>query len=711
VFGLKVNILVYCEALEALHGLCRDLDDYHCIEVRSEQQTLRALSMQEDIALAVVDVSSPKDFACIQSIVQHKNVVGMPMLFLVDMTCAELWPPEGLNAVMFDDLFKPYQSVDLQSKLSKFMDVYMQRLHLNDKVYQCDEVRESLHLSEQLFAQSPEGLLLMDANYVIEAVNPCFVELVGYRSDELIGKVLQEIDSGILKCADRQGVWALIQDGERWEGELCKQDHNDAYALWLKVFPIHNKCGQVIHYVYSFSKNYFDSLTHDKLHQLAHYDGLTGLPNRSLFQERLKAELANARRNKAFVAVLFMDLDHFKRINDTLGHDVGDELLKEVAERLLQCTRDNDLISRQGGDEFTGILVGIQHPENAGAIADKMIRALSMPMRIGTHQIFITSSIGISVYPNDGKTIDQLIKHADSAMYQAKDSGRNNYHFFTDELHQASKRRFELGRLLHKGLEDDEFEVYYQPQVDAKDGCVIGMEALLRWRSAELGNVSPAEFIPIAEESGLIVPIGEWVMREACRQCKQWRDDGFPPLLVAVNLSSRQFCEPNFVNMLLEVICDTGISPRQLELELTEGMIMKEDAATIQRLKEINECGVQLSVDDFGTGYSSMSYLKRFPLDKLKIDKSFIDNVTTDNEDAAIVGAITNLAHSLKLVVIAEGVEEEEQRDWLQQHDCDEIQGYFYSRPLSAPQFTEYLKKTPSKARAYVLQESNYQEF
>ncbi len=712
-FGLKVNFLVFSNVLETINSLRHDIGDkYHgLIEVRSGQEMLTTLNRVADVALIIVDVSKEERAKFIQTIKSCDEFIDMPIIFLIDLVHDKQWPPSELNSVMFDHLCKPYSASDLQSKVSMFVDVYVKRLRLDNQAHQRAAVQQRLHLSEQLFEQSPEGLMLTDSNTVIKAINPKFIDMIGYSVEELIGKKLQEINAGILSCVNDQSISSLTQKGDGWEGELYKQDHGDAYSIWLKVFPIKNKLGDVNTYVYSFSKNSLDSLTHQKLHQLAHYDSLTGLPNRSLFQEHLKNELANAQRNKTFVAVLFMDLDHFKSINDTLGHDVGDELLKAVAARLLKCIRKNDLISRQGGDEFTGVLVGINHPENAGMIAEKIIKSLSQPVQTGPHQLFITSSIGISIYPNDGETFDSLIKHADSAMYQAKDSGRNTYHFFTDELHQASKRRFELGSLMHKGLENNEFEVYYQPQVDAGDGFIIGMEALLRWHSAELGSISPAEFIPIAEESGLIVPIGEWVMREACKQCKKWRDDGYPALLVAVNLSSRQFREPNFINMLLEVICETGISPRQLELELTESIIMKEDVATIRRLREINECGVQLSIDDFGTGYSSMSYLKRFPLDKLKIDKSFIDNVTTDSEDASIVSAIINLAHSLKLIVIAEGVEEKDQRNWLQKNDCDEIQGYFYSRPLTVNQFTAYMQNNPSKVRQHFIEDSKYQEF
>ncbi|MDX8396978.1 MAG: EAL domain-containing protein, partial [Mariprofundaceae bacterium] len=561
-------------------------------------------------------------------------------------------------------------------------------------VVQRKALEEKLHLSSALFEHSLDAVMVTNADQMIEAVNPAFVETTGYSEAEALGATPSILSSGLHDKAFYQAMWQEISEHGVWVGEIRnKRKNGQLFQEWLKIIEIKNNVGEITHYVANFSNISSSSTGMQRFYYLAHYDSLTGLPNRALFHERLKSELKNAARRKSILAVLFMDLDHFKNINDTLGHGIGDELLKEVAKRLSGCTRDNDLISRQGGDEFTGILMDLNHAEDAARVAKNIIDALSQPVVIGSHQLFVTSSVGISVYPDDGTDMETLIKHADSAMYQAKESGRNNFQFYTKKLHAASKRRFELEAQLRHAIENDEFEVVYQPQVNVQTGSLRGMEALLRWNNAELGMVSPAEFIPVAEEVGLIVPIGKWVLRTACAQCKAWRDQGYPKLLVAVNLSSRQFCEPNFLNMLIEVIFETKISPRQLELELTEGIIMKSDTATVRTLNEINECGVHLSVDDFGTGYSSMSYLKRFPLDKLKIDKSFIDNLTTDSDDEAIVTAIISLSKSLKLTVVAEGVELEEQRQWLKANGCDVIQGYFYSKPLSADKFEQFMQK------------------
>ncbi|MDX8390840.1 MAG: EAL domain-containing protein [Mariprofundaceae bacterium] len=692
----KINILIVDDTPANLVTLRHVLDDdaYSLIEATSGEETLEILFEQPDIALILMDVQMPgmDGFETVELIKSRKQCAEIPVIFLTALSSDDAHIAKGFKSGAIDYVIKPYKPNYLQAKVAAFVEIYLTQNRLKTEILQRKEAEHQLKLSSQIFNHSSEGIIITDTNSIIQAVNPTFNEITGYSADEAIGNTPKIISSGLHGKAFYNEMWLTIKHKGVWEGEIRnKRKNGEIYPEWLKIVAIKDEAGEPVNYIASFSDISSHSTANQRLYYLAHYDSLTKLPNRSLFHERLKTELANSHRRDTIFAVLFMDLDHFKNINDTLGHDVGDELLKEVAGRLLQCTRDNDLISRQGGDEFTGILVDLTHPEDAAVVAEKMIQTLSQPINIGSHELFITSSIGISIYPNDGETLETLIKHADSAMYQAKECGRNNYQFFTKGLHQASKRRFELETHLRKALENDEFEVYYQPQVDARHSCIVGMESLLRWHSPELGEVSPFEFIPVAEETGLIVPIGTWVLRTACAQCKKWTDSGYPPLLIAVNLSSRQFREPNFINMLIEVVCETKLSPLQLELELTESIIMKDDEETNHRLQEISECGFQLSIDDFGTGYSSMSYLKRFPLDKLKIDKSFVDHVTTDSDDEAIVTAMINLAHSLKLNVIAEGVETKEQLEWLAQHDCDNIQGYYFSKPLPVEEFETFM--------------------
>ncbi len=428
-----------------------------------------------------------------------------------------------------------------------------------------------------------------------------------------------------------------------------------------------------------------------EIQQLAYYDTLTGLPNRALFRDRLNQALAQASRDSRQVGVLFLDLDRFKEVNDTLGHSTGDELLKAVAGRLENCMRRSDTVSRLGGDEFVLSLSSMTLDEDIATIAQKIQNALAEPLLIDGQELFSTCSIGIAIYPTDGEDVDTLLKNADIAMYQAKEQGRNNYQFFSRETNVKAVERLLLETSMRHALERNEFFLYYQPQVNLITGRIIGMEALLRWRHPDLGLLSPAKFIPLAEESGLIIPIGEWVLRAACARTKAWQDAGGLPLRVAVNLSGYQFRQSNLVEMVEEVLGETGLDPRCLELELTESAIMDSPERAAMTLRRLKELGLSLAIDDFGTGYSSLSHLKQFPLDRLKIAQFFVRDITTNPDDAAIAEAIIAMAHSLKLQVIAEGVEQRDQMDFLLSRGCEEMQGFCFSRPVSEETFTEML--------------------
>ena len=424
---------------------------------------------------------------------------------------------------------------------------------------------------------------------------------------------------------------------------------------------------------------------------MAHHDALTGLPNRTLFRDRLTHAMAQADRYHQILAVLFLDLDRFKAINDTLGHNVGDQLLKLAAERIRSCIRDCDTVARLGGDEFTIIVDDIIEVQDAAVVAQKILDTLSQPFNLHGHEVFISVSIGVTLYPNDDENADNLLRNADAAMYRAKESGRNNYQFYVADMNVKARERLMLESQLRRALDRNEFMLYYQPRVDLFSGRVIGAEALLRWRHPDMGLVPPAQFIPILEETGMIIPVGEWVLRQASSQNRAWQDLGLPPIRMAVNLSVRQFIQKDLADSVLAIIERTGLLPEYLELEITEDLLLENNQTNIVTLTTLRNRGVHISIDDFGTGYSSLSYLKRLPIDTLKIDQSFLRDIENDPDNKAITSAIIAMAASLHLNVLAEGVETEEQLSFLRAQGCNEIQGFSFSQPLTAEEFERML--------------------
>jgi len=435
----------------------------------------------------------------------------------------------------------------------------------------------------------------------------------------------------------------------------------------------------------------------ETIRRQAYYDLLTSLPNRSLFKDRLSQAMNHARRNKQMLAILILDLDRFKNINETLGHLVGDQLLVGVAERILSTVHEGETIARLGGDEFTILLPQLSQIEDSVTFAKKVIDALQAPFNLGTHDLHVTTSIGISIFPADGEDPEVLLKNAETAMYRAKEQGRNNYQMYASIMNATAFKRLLMENNLRRGVERKEFTVHYQPIVDLKNRKIVGMEALARWQHPELGLIFPMEFIPLAEETGLIVPMGEHIIGTACNQTQQWRKAGYPNLYVSVNLSGRQFQHQNLGETIGRILGETQLPASHLLLEITESIAMKNADHTITLLNELTKLGGKLALDDFGTGYSSLSYLKRFPIQTLKIDQSFVRDITTDPNDAAIVTAVIALAHSMHLTVVAEGVENEAQMEFLRQHDCDMAQGYLISHPLPADEFEQLLKKEGGK--------------
>ncbi len=552
---------------------------------------------------------------------------------------------------------------------------------------------ERLHLSAQVFESSGEAIIITDNQNRIVSANQAFARITGYMPEEVIGRDPKLLASGRHDRAFYQNMWHAITGAGYWQGEIWDRRKNgEIYPKRLAISAVKDESGEIANYIASFSDITEHKEADERIRYMAHHDALTRLPNRTLLQDRLEQAIAAAERSKKRVGLLLLDLDRFKNINDTLGHSTGDLLLQAVAERLKGHIRDDDTLARLGGDEFIIVLPGMDQVEDAAYVAQKILNAMTQSFSLDGHDLNITPSIGISIYPNDTQEIEILIRNADTAMYRAKENGRNNYQFFTQDMNTSAFERLLLENNLRHALERDEFVLHYQPQVNVETGCIIGVEALIRWQHPDMGLVAPAKFIPVAEECGLIVAIGEWVLETACAQNRQWQEAGVPAIPVSVNLSAAQFHQQDIQETVAYILQKENLAPCYLELELTEGVIIQDAEATIVTLKALKSIGVQLSIDDFGTGYSSLSYLKRFEVDKLKIDQSFLRDIATDPINAAIAIAIIAMAKALNLRVIAEGVETKEQLMFLRSQRCDEIQGYYFSKPVSADVFMQMLE-------------------
>ena len=550
-----------------------------------------------------------------------------------------------------------------------------------------------LLLAARVFENSGEGIVITNNARIVVSINDAFTRITGYELADVYGQSLQLHGTGLNDQAFLQAMWEALDEVGYWEGEIGYR-HRDGNPrhVWLIMRQVRDSNGQLTNYIGHLADISERRAWEEHFRYLSEHDYLTGLPNRTLFQDRLQQAIRLSARQDEMLAVAFMDLDRFKNINDSLGHHIGDRLLHAVAERIRQHLRASDTLSRQGGDEFILLLTGLHRTEDAVQVIEQLQRSVADIYLIDEYEFGVTCSIGVSMFPRDGSDYDSLIKHADAAMYQAKAAGRNSYHFYTHDLSERAVERVQIESGLRRALDNQELQVFYQPQIDIDSGRIVGAEALLRWIHPELGTIPPLRFIPVAEETGLIVPIGEWVLHSACRQACQWQAQGFA-LSVAVNLSAVQFRHKALEQSIGQALSASGLAPQWLELELTEGLIMDGSDSVIGIMQRLRQIGVKLSVDDFGTGYSSLSYLKRFPLDKLKIDQSFVRDVTTDPDDAAITRAIINMAQSLKLKVIAEGVETQEQLEFLRRYECDEYQGYYCSKPVPADEFLMLLRQ------------------
>jgi len=534
-----------------------------------------------------------------------------------------------------------------------------------------------------------DAVITTDIQANVEYLNPAAEFLTGWTNSEAKGQPLEKVfhiineDSGqtvespIVHCLKEGRIVGLTNH------TVLINRTGSTIGIEESAAPIRDRTEAVIGGVLIFRDvSYKRNLMRELAHQ-AHHDALTGLPNRLNFNESLNQALARAKRKRGMLSVMFLDLDRFKLINDTMGHNLGDLLLKDIAERIRQTLREGDTIARQGGDEFLVLLPEIRDEQEVISVTERILGVFSQPLMLDGNEVYMSTSIGISLYPTDGSNLETLVKQADTAMYYAKEQGRNNYQFFTSGLNIKANNRLSTENSLRKALARGEFILHYQPQVDIESGSIVGLEALIRWNSAEQGIVPPFSFIPIAEDTGLIVPIGEWVLRTACAQNKAWQEQGYPHLRMAVNVSARQFREPRFIKLVAEILQETGLDPQWLELEITESIAMENGDASVEMLSLFKDLGVRISIDDFGTGFSSLNYLRRMPIDTLKIDQSFIKDISTGENGEEVVTAIIQLAKNLRLKVIAEGVETNSQRSFLKNKRCDEMQGFLFSKAVT----------------------------
>ncbi|MCZ4305025.1 EAL domain-containing protein [Zoogloeaceae bacterium G21618-S1] len=547
------------------------------------------------------------------------------------------------------------------------------------------QTSDRLRLAAQFFNNAAEGITITSPDGVIEMVNPAFTRITGYSAEEALGQTPKLLHSGRHSDAFYQRMWDSLAQNGRWQGEIWnRRKSGEIYPEWLDISPVRNDQDQLIHYLGIFSDISAAKTSEAQLEHMAQHDALTDLPNRSLLNDRIATAIRRASRDRRTVAIMFLDLDHFKDINDSYGHETGDTVLKHVAMRLHECVRDEDTVARLGGDEFVVLMEDIEDAEQADQAAERILASLIPPIGQNGQEFFIGASIGVSLYPRDGDSVEALLRNADTAMYQAKQLGRNNAQRYCAAQTETTRQRVKLENGLRHAINNEALDVWFQPQVDLHSGELIGFEALCRWTDPEHGPIPPSIFIPLAENNGMIVPLGALVLRKSCAQIRRWREAGFIPPRVAINVSGRQLRRLDFLGDLCGILEEERCRPEWIEIEVTESDILKDAEPAIATLHGIREMGISLSLDDFGTGFSSLSYLKRLPINTLKIDRSFIDGLPNDTNDRAIVQAILAMGRSLGIQVLAEGVETPAQVAALRLMGCSTAQGYHFGRPALA---------------------------
>ncbi|MDO9266012.1 MAG: EAL domain-containing protein [Sulfurimonas sp.] len=574
-------------------------------------------------------------------------------------------------------------------------------LNVSTDITERKEAEIELHKLSQAVEQSQNSIILIDTYGTIEYVNASFTKLTGYAGAEAVGKNINQFHSKSAICDD---ILTQLKLSKSFDAECTnKRKDGTQYIEMVIASPIYQADGEITHYMISKDDITDNKLAQERINYLANFDLLTGLPNRATLEDRINFAISFSKRNNEKFAVLFLDIDHFKDINDTLGHTVGDILLVELSKRFQQFiheeNREEDIVSRLGGDEFIFLMLPIDIATIA-RLLQRLLNIISKPFLIEQNELVVTASIGVALFPDDGTTQEILSKNADAALHHAKEEGRNCYRFFTEKMQEDSSINLQLNNALFHALEEEQLHVVYQPQISLHNDTVIGAEALLRWTHPTLGNIPPDKFIHLAEQNGLILQIGEWVMRSAVKQMQSWIESGLAPMIIAVNLSAVQFRHANLPELITDILKETKLLPQYLEIELTEAAAMNDPAHACKIMDDLHDCGIRMAIDDFGTGYSSLSYLKRFEVYKLKIDQSFVRDIDTNPEDRAIVKAIIVLSKSLGITTIAEGVETVEQLDCLREEGCDEIQGYYYSKPLRAEEFEAFVRERSNSQKA-----------
>lgn len=594
--------------------------------------------------------------------------------------------------IFFTDLDMPATKKTKQEIIDELEQVRLELQGLVDKLDNSESKHQDDSLEEAIFQNASEGIIVTDSQYRILKVNPGFTHITGYSPGEAIGKKPSMLKSDKHDHDFYRNLFLQLEQTGKWQGEIWNRRKNgEIYPQWLTIVALGSLSARNGYLgIFTDITRYVNKDIQINNH--AYYDPLTSLPNRHLLHDRLSFMVSHAKRNQTLMSVLLLDINRFKIINDTLGFGAGDLLLQTISTRIKSCLRDVDAVFRLGDDEFAIVLEEIAQPQDAARVAKRILAVCSLPLQLSDRELYVTASIGISIFPNDGEDMEVLLKNAEAAMNRAKEMGINNYQHYKPTMNARAFEQLTVEHNLRKALKNNELIVYYQPQIDLATEKIIGAEALLRWKQPDLGMISPAQFIPIAEDTGLILPIGEWVLKTACLQAKGWLDYG-RKIVIAVNLSARQFQQQDLVSTVSRVLQETNLPPQYLELEITESLGMKNPELTLKTLHELKSMGIHISIDDFGTGYSSLSYLKRFPIDTLKIDRSFVMDIQTDANDSAIVLAIIALAHSLKLKVIAEGVEQRHQAQFLLEHGCEMVQGYLYSPPVTGEEFKKLIAR------------------
>lgn len=561
-------------------------------------------------------------------------------------------------------------------------------------VLERSKTQESLRLFEKVFDGGEEGIMITDPDKVILSVNNAFTRIIGYSMEDLKGKTPKALSSGLHDHSFYAAMWNSIITSGHWRGEIWnRRKDGEIFAEWLSISSVNDRHGVTTHYLGIFSDISQIKAAERQIQYLSSHDALTGLPNLVIFKDRLQNAIAFAHQNHKKVALLNIDLDNFKLLNESLGHSTADLLLCTVAERLKSCISETDSICRQGSDEFMIALTNISDVKKISEVVDQLLVKMAESIRFDHKSCSLSCSIGVAVYPEDGDGFESLMARSEKAMRQAKHEGRNTFRYFTERLNTNSIEFLNIAHGMRDALANNQFVLFYQPQIESRSGKIIGAEALIRWNHPDQGMIPPVQFIEIAEQTGLIVDIGEWVLTEACRQAKAWQQEGLPPIVMAVNVSVLQFRRGNIDKLIQRTLTDTGLEPRFLEIELTESIMLHNIEEMQELLKKLKSDGISISIDDFGTGYSSLAYLKKLNIDRLKIDKSFVRDIATDPNDKAIIKAIAQMAHTLNLKVIAEGVEDKLMLENLQECQCDEVQGYYFARPMPADHFSRFFRE------------------